>query len=80
MFDTTEAGGGSYPEPLKTGVNEYTFTFNCYCKATTSVQAKSYEEAEEILRETFLLGHDYDIDFKELDVEDIIECEVESLD
>lgn len=73
-------GAGSYPEPPKTGVKEYTFRFNCNCIASTSIQAKDYEEAEEELRSRFLLGTDYDIVFEDLDVEDILNYEVEDLD
>lgn len=71
--DTIEAGGGSYPEPPATGVKEYTLTLEVTCFAKVIVQAKSQEEAEELIDTA-------DLDIIQVEDYDIYNVEVEELD
>ena len=73
-------GAGSYPEPSKTKMKKYDITFDCVCKATITLEAESYEKAEEELKTSDLLQSDYDIVFKDLEVEDIKDYDLEEFD
>lgn len=72
-FNTIEAGAGSYPEPPNTHVKEYTLTLQVTCMAKTTIQAKSLQEAESLLREA-------DLNITQIEDYDIYDVEVEKLD
>ena len=72
-IDTTEAGGGSYPEPPEPKEKWYTFVCDCSLKAHISVWAKNLEEAENRIKS---VNYD-DYSYENLTVDDILSYEIE---
>ena len=67
-METKEYYGGTYPSPHEQ--REYVVTFNIYGKASTTIFADNYEDAERIAREN-------KFDIKELEIDEI---EIEEVD
>ena len=67
-METKEYYGGTYPSPHEQ--KEFVVTFNIYGKASTTIFADSYEDAERIVKEN-------KFDAKELEIDEI---EIEEVD
>ena len=67
-METKEYYGGTYPSPHEQ--REFAITFNIYGKASTTIFADNYEDAERIAREN-------KFDIKELEIDEI---EIEEVD
>ena len=67
-METKEYYGGTYPSPHEQ--KEFIVTFNIYGKASTTIFADSYEDAERIAKEN-------KFDIKELEIDEI---EIEEVD
>ena len=67
-METREYYGGTYPSPPEQ--KEFVVTFNIYAKASTTIFADNYEDAERIAREN-------KFDIKELEIDEI---EIEEVD
>ena len=67
-METREYYGGTYPSPHEQ--REFVVTFNIYGKASTTIFADNYEDAERIAREN-------KFDIKELEIDEI---EIEEVD
>ena len=61
-METNEYYGGTYPSPHEQ--KEFVITFNIYGKASTTIFADSYEDAERIAKES-------KFDIKELEIDEI---------
>ena len=72
-IDTTEAGGGSYPEPPEPTGKYYTFTCMCNTKARISVWAENLEEAEDFIKS----GNYDECEHDDLGVDDILSYEID---
>lgn len=73
MIDTTEAGGGSYPEPPEPKEKCYTFRCDCSVIGEISIYADNLEKAEDMLK----AGEWNDGDFYEYKIEDILSYKLE---
>lgn len=67
-MDTREYYGGTYPSPPEQ--KEFVITFNINAKASTTIFADNYEDAERIAKEN-------KFDIKELEIDEI---EIEEVD
>ena len=67
-METKEYYGGTYPSPHEQ--KEFVVTFNIYGKASTTIFADNYEDAERIAKENRF-------DIKELEIDEI---EIEEVD
>ena len=67
-METKEYYGGTYPEPPEQ--KEFIVTFNIYGKASATIFADNYEDAERIAKEN-------KFDIKELEIDEI---EIEEVD
>ena len=67
-METKEYYGGTYPSPPEQ--REYVVTFNISAKASTTIFADNYEDAERIAKESRF-------DIKELEIDEI---EIEEVD
>ena len=74
MIDTTEIGGGSYPEPPEPKEKCYQFEFNATISGYGYVYAESFEQAEEKIN-----SGDYDdiVDTWGMEIEEITKIEEE---
>ncbi|MCQ2978255.1 MAG: hypothetical protein MJ245_00460 [Clostridia bacterium] len=72
MIDTTEAGGGSYPEPPEPKEKCYKFEFNASISGYGYVTAKNKEEAERFI---FARAEDDIADTYDMQIEEITSIE-----
>lgn len=79
MESNDTLGAGSYPTPPESDVKDYRVTFTCSCVATAVIQARSREEMEDYLVNSTLneLRYDCDLEFHDLEFEDLLDCEEE---
>ena len=67
MIDTTEIGGGSYPEPPEPKEKCYWFKFNATTKGAGYVYAENYERAEELINSgEYEVDYTYDMEIEEI--------------